>query len=325
MSRNRDQTFIQVHTILLFLILIIILGFALYIRDIWSQVSTAGSQVLRSLSHLLPHLTHPSSVPVTYPALLPRTKGRFSRSVASFLARTLISSYNLHCDGDPCLPKGAKVHRIGNIGFLYTFPSQPSAIRVLSFRGSLEGEDFVADLDITQVSLEGASKGILVHRGMWSIWSSIWKEVEENLLRDSSPLYITGHSLGASLAAYSSSSLSKKPLPFKLYGTYLFGAPRAGNKVFTSSLDPSIWVLANRTDIVPTLPPTASSYFSGTYLYGDYDQVYWFEIEKGSLVENHSILTYLEALEAPLPLRRLEVASEAQLVSRFPSKSSHSF
>lgn len=220
------------NTILILALGAIVLGFILYVREIWQRVTNTGRRVADHIYSLIPRLTHPEYLRVSYGALAPPPVGSIltgshqslSRPMATFLCRTVVSAYNGSSGYDHDLPPGARIRgKIGvgerKVGYLYSFPSseKDATIWVLAYRGTLEGEDLMADIDITQVPfsapyVKGRSaararrSNPMAHRGMLSVWQSTLEDLHRILRKvpPNAPFYVTGHSLGASLAAFTS-------------------------------------------------------------------------------------------------------------------------
>ena len=70
------------------------------------------------------------------------------------------------------------------------------------------------------------------------------------------PIFVTGHSLGGALATLGAAYLSG----WGLAACYTFGAPRVGNKEFSSSLQTPIYRVVNPLDTVPHIPTPLRGY-----------------------------------------------------------------
>ena len=137
--------------------------------------------------------------------------------------------------------------------------SMPNAI-VLAFRGTQVDDfwasvlDFAIDASFLPVS---DSHGNLVHGGFLRALEEIWSDVVAHLLaeqaRNSRPLWITGHSLGAALATIAANRCGDDPR-FRLQGVYTFGSPRVGDPGFGDRIQVPVFRFRNDSDIVPHLP-----------------------------------------------------------------------
>ena len=70
------------------------------------------------------------------------------------------------------------------------------------------------------------------------------------------PIFITGHSLGGALATLGAAYLSG----WGPAACYTFGAPRGGNKGFSSSLQTPVYRVVNPGDPVPHVPTPLRGY-----------------------------------------------------------------
>lgn len=83
---------------------------------------------------------------------------------------------------------------------------------MLSFRGSTDISNWIANLDFVFDDDTGLCTGCDVHSGFWKAWESVADDVTAEL--DSAlstysdyQLVVTGHSLGAALAALAGTAL----------------------------------------------------------------------------------------------------------------------
>jgi len=132
---------------------------------------------------------------------------------------------------------------------------------VLAFRGTeiAKREDISIDTKAMRVSvLEGR-----VHTGFRVAYESVAKEVEESVLAlGDTPLYITGHSLGAALATVATQGLEHNPRIREIIAAcYTFGSPRVGNSQYDIEFKSPIYRIVNTTDVVTVIPLLAMGYF----------------------------------------------------------------
>ncbi len=123
-------------------------------------------------------------------------------------------------------------------------------------RGSEALAQFIADLsvdvDIRWVDAQGGGR---IHRGFRDALDEIWTDLQvclERLIARGCRLWITGHSLGGALALLAADRLCRI---YEVQGVYTFGAPRIGDKRFTSGFAPRSFRIVNNNDLVPHLPP----------------------------------------------------------------------
>jgi triacylglycerol lipase len=137
--------------------------------------------------------------------------------------------------------------------------SMPDAI-VLAFRGTQVDDfwssvlDFAVDAQFLPIP---DSHGDLVHAGFLGALVEVWPQAVAHLraeqARKQRPLWITGHSLGAALAAIAANLCCDDP-SLRLQGVYTFGSPRVGDAGFGARISVPVFRFRNDSDIVPHLP-----------------------------------------------------------------------
>ena len=122
---------------------------------------------------------------------------------------------------------------------------------ILVFRGTDTGEpkDLMADLKIRTRPLDGGPE---VHRGFLDALDGVWTDMRP-LLADletaGTPVWLTGHSLGAALATLAAAR--SKPAAL-----YTYGSPRVGEEEFSEALQGVPHErFVNCSDIVTQVPP----------------------------------------------------------------------
>ncbi|MDD5610580.1 MAG: lipase family protein [Candidatus Omnitrophica bacterium] len=154
---------------------------------------------------------------------------------------------------------------------------------ILAFRGSQTPEDWQTDFKVRLV----ASAFGRVHRGFNEGLDYIWGDVERilALFRDQNQkIWVTGHSLGAALAALAVDRLTEEEMDVS--GLYTFGQPRVGDNKFADNFDDKIkyrsFRFVNDEDIVTRVPPRSLGYAHiGTVRYFDChgdlytDNIFW--------------------------------------------------
>ena len=134
--------------------------------------------------------------------------------------------------------------------------------RVLVFRGTDELIDWLTDLGVRLIRWSGAG---LVHEGFRDAFESVWPETERLLAEDDSPVFYTGHSLGAALATLAAAKRPPRAL-------YTFGSPLVGDKTFAMSLSGvKVYRIVNNRDIVTTVPPPLGFQHAGELYYIAHD------------------------------------------------------
>ena len=113
-----------------------------------------------------------------------------------------------------------------------------------------------------------------VHEGFRDAAAAVWDQVRE-VLRDAatlgSPIFITGHSLGAAIAVVTA-DFARRELDLSAAQVYLYGCPRVGRDDFTTPYDLAFatktYRLVHGADIVPTVPPALLGFHHvGGYLH----------------------------------------------------------
>lgn len=135
---------------------------------------------------------------------------------------------------------------------------------ILSFRGTEPGNlrDWMTSVNMTMVEGYGGR----VHRGfsraLEDIWSDIVKQI--NLFHDKNqPIFLTGHSLGGSLASMTAVRLGDKYEKY-IRGLYTYGSPRVGDRGFVNNYDKLFssrtFRFINHRDVVTRLGPRSLGY-----------------------------------------------------------------
>jgi triacylglycerol lipase len=100
-----------------------------------------------------------------------------------------------------------------------------------------------------------------VHQGFKDAAAAVWDDVRTALIAASgagSPIFITGHSLGAALAVVTADRARSEPAIARPQ-VYLYGCPRVcrvdAAAAYNATLGPTTYRLVHGNDIVPTVPP----------------------------------------------------------------------
>jgi triacylglycerol lipase len=131
---------------------------------------------------------------------------------------------------------------------------------VLAFRGTeiSKRQDMKIDAQAMKVSvLDGR-----IHTGFRNAYESVAKEIEKSILKlKDTPLYITGHSLGAALATVATQRLEHHlKIREMIAACYTFGSPRVGDSHYDIEFKSPIYRIVNTTDIVTVIPLVAMGY-----------------------------------------------------------------
>uniref|UniRef100_A0A914YSX6 Fungal lipase-like domain-containing protein n=1 Tax=Panagrolaimus superbus TaxID=310955 RepID=A0A914YSX6_9BILA len=166
----------------------------------------------------------------------------------------LIGQYTVICD---------KILTDTCSGFLAVSHSDKAII--ISFRGTLGDEqlsqEFIDSLIDPLVNFVGGGK---INAYFSSAFTKIWNHGMRDAFFASKnkyanyTLWITGHSLGAAMAAIAGGTIVKLGyFPANETIVYTFGEPRVGNKDFAAALDsllPTIYRVIHAHDMVPHIP-----------------------------------------------------------------------
>ena len=136
---------------------------------------------------------------------------------------------------------------------------------ILSYQGTYDWNEVIADLDIKQVKINDEFPDILVHEGFLNGFKTSQPVVKEYINEyinkyPNNKIYITGHSLGAAISTLSMVFLKEKFRSDNIH-CVTFGCPKIGNKDFVEYFNKKInnnIQFINNEDIVPTLPPFPS-------------------------------------------------------------------
>jgi len=123
---------------------------------------------------------------------------------------------------------------------------------VIVIRGTDEPDDWLANLDFTQMNHYGGA----IHRGFWLALNQIWSEVVElieQLDNGRQHIWVTGHSLGGALAVLVAKRLEEEYR--RPQAVFTFGAPRVANPSAVAAFDAiPFFRFVNYDDLVPYLP-----------------------------------------------------------------------
>ncbi|MGI0485048.1 lipase family protein [Pantanalinema rosaneae CENA516] len=184
-------------------------------------------------------------------------------------------------------------------GFILQSPDHS----IIAFRGTQRTNEWIDNILVQQVNHTALSPFEFVgniHRGFSAIYGTIAQQVlvaaEE--LDHSRPIYITGHSLGASLATLAAMDLAiRMPKLKHQLRLYTYAGPRVGDVKFAeahSHLVPNHYRIVNLADGIPTAPPT----ITGKLVFAHAGQLWAFVDYSGDLILGHFISVYKKAINA---------------------------
>jgi len=131
----------------------------------------------------------------------------------------------------------------------------------LAFRGTeaTNPVDWAKDAQFRPTTGEFGAK---VHSGFRSALDEVWSDISPVITAANKPAFVTGHSLGAALAALAGARLSEAGLA--VAGVYTFGQPRTGLKDFRTAYDAKLGDVTlrfvNHIDLVTRVPLLIQGY-----------------------------------------------------------------
>jgi len=132
----------------------------------------------------------------------------------------------------------------------------------VSFRGTSDVEDWLADLDAVPDDYLPVSGFGQVHAGFQEVYELVRKSIAANLPTATAgcdEILITGHSLGAALAVLAAPDIFRSMPPNQLEPRLItFAGPRVGLPDFVTAFNAAIescFRVVNFLDIVPYVPP----------------------------------------------------------------------
>lgn len=135
----------------------------------------------------------------------------------------------------------------------------------VSFRGSSDLSDWLADFDVIPATYLPVSGFGQVHGGFQDVYECVRASIAANLAGATAgceKILVTGHSLGAALAVLAAPDISRAvpPIPANTAEPRLvtFGGPRVGLPDFAAAFNAAIescFRVVNFLDIVPLVPP----------------------------------------------------------------------
>jgi predicted lipase len=183
------------------------------------------------------------------------------------------------------------------------FVLRSSESSIISFRGTQQTNEWFQNVlaqQIRHTSLSPFEFVGKVHRGFFTLYSLIAQQVFEaaQKLDKSRPIYITGHSLGASLAILAAMDLAIRIPEIKnQLRLYTYAGPRIGNIEFAeahSHLVPNHYRIVNVADSIPMAPPTKVDKLVFTHS----GQLWTFVDYSGDLFLGHFVSVYKKAIDA---------------------------
>src|ERR1700733_8407377 len=169
----------------------------------------------------------------------------------------------------------------------------------VSFRGTADVEEGVADLDAAPDDYRPIAGFGQVHAGFQDVYELVRKGIAANLATAAAgcdQILITGHSLGAALAVLAAPDIFRNMPPNTIQPRLItFAGPRVGLSEFAEKFNAAIescYRVVNFLDIVPLLPPAPYVHVGAQI-----------SIDSGGQVQlgwRHSLAAYQQGLSATI-------------------------
>jgi hypothetical protein len=187
----------------------------------------------------------------------------------------------------------------------------------LAFRGTQTSEEWKIDWDMEQVPLftNKEQADVLVHRGFLKAIEELMPDIVATLrplvgADKDTHIFVTGHSLGASLATLCTLLLAMQG--FRNLHTYIYAPPRSGNDLFVrlvmsllqSGELKEFHAIANVADLIPQVPLSVMPNVkkpAEPMLYAQFPLL-MFQDNWGSWIHNHIMPVYIANLDRVSPV-----------------------
>ncbi len=191
------------------------------------------------------------------------------------------------------------------LGFVLSSPEH----NIIVFRGTQTRVEWINNFTAVQKDFTDPNSGQYfgkIHQGFLKnylrILQPLPREVAQNL-DPKIPCYITGHSLGSSLAILAALDLALNiPQLKSQIQLYTYATPRVGDPTFATlhaKHVPNSYRVVNLADVINLMPPTKAV---GTYVH--VGQEWSFLTQNGDVMPNHVVDTYRAAVEGEVETDR---------------------
>ena len=184
------------------------------------------------------------------------------------------------------------------LGFVLSSPEN----NLIVFRGTQTKVEWINNFTALQKDYTDPNSGKYfgkIHEGFIKNYRRIINPLPKSIaqtLDPTIPCYITGHSLGASLATLAALDIALNVPQLKdQISLYTYASPRVGDPTFAklhAQYIPNSYRVVNLADIIAFMPPTQSV---GTYV--DVGQEWSFLSHQNDFMPNHVVDTYKTAIE----------------------------
>lgn len=197
--------------------------------------------------------------------------------------------------------------------FGFVARNQTSGNVFVTFRGTKSLEDWLSDFTLPLVAHPWGQ----VEQGFSSLYAQCTADVQAFVKGAGAVpnVFVTGHSLGAALAALAAADLVNSGVTPGA-AMVSFAGPRVGDPAFTDQFNGRVaqrWRVVNTEDIVTTLPIATASLFGGgvphtalgtllalarSFNYEHVGTALSFTAHNGTIPANHAMQVYIDALNA---------------------------
>ncbi len=133
----------------------------------------------------------------------------------------------------------------------YVFDNRFDCMIVCRGTAPNQWNDIQADANAWTVASEVGR----VHSGFHSEVNELWPLLEQQIKENQRPMWFSGHSLGGAMAAVCAVRCKTSPIPSNPQAIFSYGAPRVGDRSYTTFLKVKHYRWVNNNDIVPCVPP----------------------------------------------------------------------
>ncbi|MDJ0902811.1 MAG: lipase [Xenococcus sp. MO_188.B8] len=191
------------------------------------------------------------------------------------------------------------------LGFVLSSPEN----NIVVFRGTQTRVEWINNFTAVQKDFTDPNSGQYfgkIHRGFLNNYLRIVKPLPREVaqtLDPNIPCYVTGHSLGSSLAILAALDLALNVTQLRpQIQLYTYASPRVGDPTFArlhAQQIPNSYRVANLSDIFTLVPPTQAV---GTYVH--VGQAWSFLSHQEDFMPNHVVDTYRAAVEREVETNR---------------------
>lgn len=246
----------------------------------------------------------------------------YNLEFAKFNANLLLKLYKHNIDDIPQL-----VHKISRNGIIFAVIYKDNSNIYINFRGSATFQDFKNDIMIKEIILPKKTNTTLfsqrniiinkskqlqainhnsnsktvnpkVHTGYFNMYTDVKKDILDNINEPFDNIIISGHSLGGTISILCGLDLASQFFPKNVI-VYTFASPKVGDENFRDIVEKQtnlyIYRIVNVNDIIPLSPPAVVpniSNYTEPYFYSHVGVPKYFDLQRYSMYENHSLITY---------------------------------